>query len=189
MILRVYDTQMGSGGASVIPAISSSSATSTPPMLAQPKAEPILRTVIDQTASAPAAVGKLLVRRYTGTGDALGANFIQSATANASIPRFSFGVVVKTPPLIPGASYPDGGAGVAQVGGESQIVCEGPVNALVTTNTVACAAGTVLVADGSGNLTPAVGTPAAGAALAIAVGTLTTGVTVPTSTAVIVGGY
>ncbi len=177
MELRLYDTTTGSGNPSAL-----IGGSETAPWLSGPSAELIVRTVNDQTATAPAAAGKLLVRRYTNA-DAGGSNFIENATLSQACPRFGFGVVLSPP----GENYI---AGVAQsrVGEESIIVCEGPAMAFCTTGaTTPIAAGTLLGADGAGNLTP-IASPAAGEVLAIAIGALAVS-QAATLVPVIVGGY
>lgn len=88
------------------------------------------KTVVDSTASTPAASGALVVFG--------GSTWAQSAAANQTVPFGAYGVVSVASPA-------QGGAAVLQV--------RGKVNALCTTGSVAIAAGSLLVADGSGNLT------------------------------------
>jgi hypothetical protein len=102
-----------------------------------------LKPVSDGTSGAPAALGKFLV--YGSAG------WVQSAIAGATLPLGAYGAVATA---------------AAAVNGTATIVARGVAPVYCTTGSVAIAAGSELIADGSGNLTVPTpsGTPSSGSA-------------------------
>ena len=110
-----------------------------------------------------------------------------SASANAKIPRGKYGIV-----MIPAYNDPQdpvsATSGTSQ-GLKAQVVTEGPIMALCqTNNAITITPGTLLAADGAGNLHAAPGSPGAGEVLAVAAGTLGWSIATPTLIPVDVGG-
>jgi hypothetical protein len=106
------------------------------------------KSVLDSTASTPAAQGKLEVFKASTT------TWLQSAVANTALPMGQYGIVA-TPALTAGGTA------------NAYVAVRGVINALCTTSSApAIAAGSLLVSDGSGNLTtPAtLAAPSSGAA-------------------------
>ena len=103
------------------------------------------KQIVDSTATTPAVAGNLVA--FGGSS----ANWLLNATANASYAAGQYGIVYT-------AAAAQGGAAVVQVRGNASALC--------TTTSVAIAKGSLLVADGAGNLTvPApVATPSSGSA-------------------------
>lgn len=119
-----------------------------------------------------ATVGQVVVKKALATNTG-GANAAVSATANQVLLSKEYGIVTQ-----------------AAVSAQSAtgVMCEsGVVSALCTTTSTAIAVGTLLSADGSGNLTPAPTTPTPGQLLARSLGTLTTSTSTPTAVLVFVG--
>lgn len=176
MLLRyVKDIQMGSAD------IQSGSATA--PFLALPTLDQIIQIVMDNTATTPAAVGKILVNQFTavnagtGTNATYGANYIQSATANQAVNWSQLGVVQSA---------------AAAAFQEARIISIGYAKAFATStaNTnKAIAVGDPLCLDGAGNLTSAPATPAAGTVVGFALGALAGATSTPTLIPVLLGGY
>lgn len=132
------------------------------PFLSGPILEPDDLTVLDNTPTAPAIKGKLLVTQFLATNTGMG-NFIQNTTAAIPLPQKFYGVVVAPVNTIaqPASVYP---TLIQQV----RITFRGPALALVTTGATPIAVGNPLVADALGNLTLAGATPAAGTVLGYA---------------------
>lgn len=138
---------------------------------AAPNIEGILAYVLDNRTPGSAAIvaGKLMVEAFTAAnaGDAL---YNLSATANAPIPMFSYGVFQGGvgPGTVPYTAQ-SFVAGASTGGNQMRIVQKGAATALCTTGAVGISPGTPLVADGAGNLTAATGS-----ATAPTIGTITT---------------
>jgi len=121
--------------------------TTTIPMIGIPTLEPIARMVNDQTpaylAANGALQGNLMVLGYglpPGiTSNSGGGYWTLSQTYARAHAPLSYGIVNVAP-----------GLGIGQ---QPTIVCNGPIQALCTTTTNAIAVGTLLCADGLGNLT------------------------------------
>lgn len=179
MRLRKYLNQTNSSGnpsslTNMLPGGNGSIVTGTTgvPMLSSPQIEVEAMEVMDVTASGstptPAKAGKLLVMDPTvATIGAGGGAFRQSASAAAAIGRNKCGVVT-----IPGQASEATAASGTSNGTKATIIVDGPVMAYCTTDgTHPISAGSLLVADGSGNLTTN-GTQVAGTVLAVAAGAL-----------------
>lgn len=125
-----------------------------------PNLERIMARVIDNRASGSTAkpVGTLWVEQFTAanSGDAF---YTLSATANQALPLFSYGVLLEVP--APLGQLSSSSTVIGQTTGQNQvdIVQKGSCQALCTTGANAIAVGSLLVADGAGNLT----TPSGGA--------------------------
>jgi hypothetical protein len=89
------------------------------------------KVIIDATASTPAPLGALVTIGGTGT-------WAESTSLGASLPPGNYGIIT-----VPATA----------VNGQATIVTSGIVNALCTTGSNAIAAGSLLIADGSGGLT------------------------------------
>ena len=158
---------------------------------ATPNIEGIDATVIDNRASGSTAypVGALFVESFTANnpGDA---NYIPSLVASQPLPMFSYGVITAVP-VPPAGGNPPGSIPIGKTSGggnEIRIRQKGGCFALCTTTGTAIAAGTLLGADGAGNLTPIAGT-VNGTCLAIAKGALAGATSTPTLVFVNVGGF
>jgi hypothetical protein len=92
------------------------------------------------------SVGSLVIVQRNATNFGA-ANYLPSQIANESVPYLGYGIISGVPtPLQPGGSAAPGGEQLA-------IVQDGYVNALCVTGATAIAPGTLLTADGAGNLT------------------------------------
>ena|SRR5215813_2288408 len=154
-------------------AYSSGNPTSTGvPLIPAPTLPPWEEGYVD-VGTTLATVGQLVVKKAAATNTG-GAQAQVSATANQALMRGEFGIVTKAAPSAQAAT------GV--------MLQRGTVQALCTTTSTAIAVGTLLSADGAGNLTPAPTTPTPGQILARAYGTLTTSTSTPTLVLVMMGG-
>lgn len=157
--------------------------------------EGIDATVIDNRASGSTAltVGKLFVEQFlaANTGDA---SYTVNTVANQAIPWGSFGIMTGVPqPLSAPTSSTSPTVGQTTGGGtEIRIRQKGSCLAFCTSTANANKAivvGDPLAADGAGNLTSSIATPAVGTVLAIAKGALAGATATPTLVLVNVGGY
>lgn len=172
--------------------------TQAAPGMVAPRREGCEQEVLDVTSvpssgtlATPAAQGKLLVQDLTvnaiNPASKRGGTWRLSATASAAIPYAKFGVVMISGQNSPNLKLITAVSGTSQ-GVKAQVIYDGPVAAYCTTTGTAIAPGTLLGADGAGNLTP-IASPAAGEVLAIAADTLAASTSTPTLVAVDVGGY
>lgn len=137
--------------------------TTAVPFIAFPTEETVNRTVLDFTyynanpayTTTPQAPGQTTMPAINGqlvvvqalTGNSGAANWQLSQIAQQKLPQYGYGIVN-------GPALNDDT--ISNPGCEASVVVQGPINAFcVTGSTVAIAPGTPLVADGSGNLTPA----------------------------------
>jgi hypothetical protein len=153
-LLNLWSQNMSSGNpssqTSILPGGAGGNAvagTTTIPMLGVPTLEPIARMVNDQTPAYidanGAQQGNLVVLGYglpAGITSNVGGGYWQQsqAYARAHAP-LAYGIVNVCP-----------GLGIGQ---QVEVICNGPIQALCTTTTNAIAVGTLLCADGLGNLT------------------------------------
>jgi hypothetical protein len=168
---------------------SATSGTAVQPGISAPRLEESVIEVLDATASVsiptPVSAGKLLV--MTPQYGAFGAIWQQSTRYQQPIPRGQYGIV-----MVPGKANEETAALGVATGTKAIVMYDGPIQAFVTTgpsNTTAISAGMPLTADGSGNLTYAGASPAAGTVLATAAGAMATNISTPTLLNVYVGGY
>ena len=202
MLLKLFAQTTGSGNPSYLTNLLPGGAgvqvagTTVNPYISGPRLEEVQRNVYDCSASisvpTPQASGKLLILTpQLGGGATIGipgaSVWNQSTRAGQPIPQGAYGVV-----FTPARSQEETAASGGATGSQATVVTNGPVNALLTTGpttTTAISAGMLLAADGAGNLTYAGATPAAGTVLAMAMGSLATGISTPTLGPVFIGGY
>lgn len=141
------------------------------PLQGAPSLAPWQQGYIENNTT-PAIYGQL-VRMYVNATNTGGAYFIKSVTAAEVFLQGESGIVAEAA----GAQYNSG-----------IYTYQGMAYALCTTTSTAIAVGTLLAADGTGNLTVAPTTPTPGQIVARSLGTLVTSTSTPTLTLVYVGG-
>lgn len=142
-----------------------------PPMVPGPKLVPWYEGFVD-VGSTLATAGQLVVLQATAANLA-GGNFLKSSVAAQVLLRGEYGIVTSP------ASSATSATGMC--------VKQGVVLALCITSGTAIAAGTLLAADGAGNLTVAPGSPTPGQLLARSLGVLASSTSTPTLVLVYVG--
>ncbi len=120
------------------------------PMVGYPTQEPIAIEFLDNavngvTGSAPVAQGGYVAVQPGATNGAGGSQFAFSQAYGHRAPLGQYAIVNK----VSGISTTD----IDEPGGEGLGITNGPIQALCTTGANAIAAGTLLCADGNGNLT------------------------------------
>ena len=153
-LLNLWNINFSSGNPSSLTSILPGGAggnavagTTTMPMIGLPTLEPIERMINDQTPAYVAANGAL-----QGNLVVLGYALPAGITSNNGGGYWTLSQFY-------GRAYPPLAYGIVSVaqglglGGEAKIVCNGPIQALCTATTNAIAVGTLLCADGLGNLT------------------------------------
>jgi hypothetical protein len=145
------------------------------PMVPAPQLDPYQEGYVDAatTLAAQAVVGQLVVKQIAATNTG-GAYALLSAVANQVLMHNEFGICTKAPLSLASAT------GV--------MVHSGTCFAFCTTTGTAIAVGTLLSADGAGNLTVAPGSPTPGQILARSYGTLAASTSTPTLVLVQLGG-
>jgi hypothetical protein len=143
------------------------------PLIPAPSLDSYQEGFVDN-GTTQAVVGQLVVKQIASTNTG-GAYAQVSAVANQVLMRGEFGIVSK--------------AAVSATNATGVMLQRGPVQALCTTGgSVAIAVGTLLSADGAGNLIPAPTTPTPGQILARSYGTLPISTSTPTLVLVQMGG-
>lgn len=141
------------------------------PMVPSPKLVPWYEGYLD-VGSTLAIAGQLIVLQATAANLA-GGNFLKSSVAAQVLLSGEYGIVT--------------GAASSATSATGMCVKQGVVQALCVTSGTAIAAGTLLAADGAGNLTVAPTTPTPGQLLARSLGVLASSTSTPTLVLVYVG--
>lgn len=151
------------------------SPTANAPFVTGPKLVPYEDGYVDNatTVSALATAGQLIVRVFSAA-NVLGGLAQRSAVAAQVLLSGDYGIVT-------------GAATAPATAATGLAVWRGVTQALCTTTGTAIALGTLLAADGAGNLTVAPTTPTPGQLLARSLGTLAASTSTPTLVPVIVG--
>lgn len=189
-----YLTNLKAGGAGV-----QTAGTSVAPGISSPTLEALRSEVLDVTAptlitagvtlGTPAVAGKLLViDPFNGS---FGAIWKQNSVKFQACADGTYGIVEQAGLTADAGTCVSSVNGNISQGAKATVITNGPTQAFVNTTVTntAVSAGMALASDGAGNLTYAGASPSVGTVLAVAAGSVGSGVSTPVLTNVYVGGY